>query len=171
MLQRPSPQVSVYLDRAALAREEARRTRDENTRAFHERQERAWMNLAASTAFGERVDLFLHTLQRGVPLGDQCPKCHRFMGFTGVESTQEKQTYTLECASCGATRRRAVTWQPVTTAPVDCDVEVAVVDRNGPVSLVFACRRSANRWIMAGTNQPIDVRPTHWRPCCRPDAG
>jgi len=167
MLQRPSPRVSVYLDRAELARDEARRARDENTRAFHERQEAAWMNLAATTAFAERVDLFLHTIGRSSPPGDRCPDCHRFMRVANIEATADEQIFTFMCMSCGATARRVVGWQPVTSAPVDCDVELAVIDHEGPHALVFPCRRAATGWIKTGTNQAIDVRPTHWRPWCR----
>jgi len=167
MLQRPSARVSMYLDRAALSCAEARRATDENTRAFHERQEAAWMSLAASTAFAERVDLFLHTVGRGIPPGDRCRDCHRFMRFASVKATEQEQIYTLRCGNCGATARRVVAWQPVATVPVNRDVELAVIDRDGPHALVFPCRRAVSGWITAGANQPIDIQPTHWRPWCR----
>jgi hypothetical protein len=54
-------------------------------------------------------------------------------------------------------------WQPISTAPFDRDLELAVLDRDGPHALVFACRRILSGWINAETKQRIDVRPTHWR--------
>jgi hypothetical protein len=54
-------------------------------------------------------------------------------------------------------------WQPISSAPYDRDLELAVLDRDGPHALVFACRRTLSGWINAQTKQRIDVRPTHWR--------
>jgi hypothetical protein len=54
-------------------------------------------------------------------------------------------------------------WQSIDTAPYDRDLELAVIDGDGPHSLAFACRRTAGGWIGAQTKQQIDVRPTHWR--------
>ena len=54
-------------------------------------------------------------------------------------------------------------WQPISNAPFDRDLELAVIDRDGPHALVFACRRILSGWVSAETRQRIDVRPTHWR--------
>jgi hypothetical protein len=54
-------------------------------------------------------------------------------------------------------------WHPITSAPFDRDLELAVIERDGPHTLTFACRRTPDGWIGAQTKQPIDVRPTHWR--------
>jgi hypothetical protein len=54
-------------------------------------------------------------------------------------------------------------WQPISSAPFDRDLELAVIDRDGPHALVFACRRVPSGWINAESKQRIDVRPTHWR--------
>jgi len=54
-------------------------------------------------------------------------------------------------------------WQPISTAPFDCDLELAVIETDGPHALVFPCRRVVGGWINALTKQRIDVRPTHWR--------
>jgi hypothetical protein len=54
-------------------------------------------------------------------------------------------------------------WQPISNAPFDRDLELAVLDRDGPHALVFACRRILSGWVNAETKQRIDVRPTHWR--------
>jgi hypothetical protein len=55
-------------------------------------------------------------------------------------------------------------WQPATTAPFDRDLELAVIDYDGPHTLVFPCRRILCGWVKAETAQRVDVRPTHWRP-------
>jgi hypothetical protein len=55
-------------------------------------------------------------------------------------------------------------WQHVSTAPFDRDLELAVIDQDGPHALVFACRRVLNGWIKAESKEGLSVRPTHWRP-------
>jgi hypothetical protein len=45
-------------------------------------------------------------------------------------------------------------WQPISSAPYDFDLELAVIDEDGSHALVFPCRVI---WR-------ISVRPTHWRP-------
>jgi hypothetical protein len=55
-------------------------------------------------------------------------------------------------------------WQPIATAPYDRDLELAVIDHEGPHSLVFPCRRILHGWVNADTQQQITVWPTHWRP-------
>jgi len=54
-------------------------------------------------------------------------------------------------------------WQPITNAPFDRNLELAVIDQEGPHALVFPCRRILSGWVNAESNQKIDVRPTHWR--------
>jgi hypothetical protein len=54
-------------------------------------------------------------------------------------------------------------WQPISRAPFDCDVELAVIDEDGVHALVFPCRRVPEGWANARTNLQIEVRPTHWR--------
>jgi hypothetical protein len=54
-------------------------------------------------------------------------------------------------------------WQKITTAPFDRDLELAVLDYDGTHSLVFPCRRVLRGWIDVTTNDPVNVRPTHWR--------
>jgi hypothetical protein len=54
-------------------------------------------------------------------------------------------------------------WQHISTAPYDRDVELAVIDGEGPHALVFPCRRIAGGWMNALTQERMDVRPTHWR--------
>jgi hypothetical protein len=63
-------------------------------------------------------------------------------------------------------RRAQITlmWQPIASAPFDCDLELAVIDGDGPHALVFACRRILGGWMKAKTRERLDVHPTHWRP-------
>lgn len=54
-------------------------------------------------------------------------------------------------------------WQDIAIVPDDRDLELAVIDKDGPHALAFPCRHVASGWINAKTRQLIDVRPTHWR--------
>ncbi len=55
-------------------------------------------------------------------------------------------------------------WKPITTAPFDRDLELAVIDYDGTHALVFPCRRVLHGWINSETKKLIDdLRPTHWR--------
>ena len=54
-------------------------------------------------------------------------------------------------------------WQPITTAPFDRDLELAVIDREGPHALVFPCRRVLKGWVSSEATKPVEVHPTHWR--------
>lgn len=54
-------------------------------------------------------------------------------------------------------------WHPIATAPFDSDLELAVLDRDGPHPLVFPCRRILTGWIGSKTRHRLDVSPTHWR--------
>jgi hypothetical protein len=58
-------------------------------------------------------------------------------------------------------------WQPVSSAPFNRDLELAVIDGDGPHALVFPCRRILDGWTKAETKERIDLRPTHWRPYTR----
>ena len=54
-------------------------------------------------------------------------------------------------------------WQPISTAPVERDLQLAVIDHDGPHALIFPCRRTPAGWVNVQTKRLIDVRPTHWR--------
>jgi hypothetical protein len=62
-------------------------------------------------------------------------------------------------------------WQPISTAPYDLDLELAVIDEDGSHALVFPCRRVLEGWVNAETNCRVSVRPTHWRPWGQATAG
>ena len=54
-------------------------------------------------------------------------------------------------------------WQPIATAPFNCDLEIAVLDEDGAHALVFACRRIPGGWTKSRTQEQIEVHATHWR--------
>jgi len=61
MLRKESAVVRLYLERAADASEKAAAAADPGTPRFYLAIESKWTDLAANTAFVERVDLFLQT--------------------------------------------------------------------------------------------------------------
>lgn len=54
-------------------------------------------------------------------------------------------------------------WQPITTAPFDRDLQLAVIEGGEVNALVFPCRRVLRGWVKAKTAAPVNVHPTHWR--------
>jgi hypothetical protein len=54
-------------------------------------------------------------------------------------------------------------WKPIKTAPFDRRLELAVFDAGGLHKWEFPCRRVLRGWIKAGTNEPLNIHPTHWR--------
>jgi Zn finger protein HypA/HybF involved in hydrogenase expression len=66
------------------------------------------MDLAASTAVVERVDLFLHTREFRLRLSpsDLCPDCHKRMSLKAVETTAELEEHTFRCRKCGSEHMR-----------------------------------------------------------------
>ena len=54
-------------------------------------------------------------------------------------------------------------WTPISTAPFDRDLEIAVINYDGTHILAFPVRRILGSWINAETKGRIEVHPTHWR--------
>ncbi len=54
-------------------------------------------------------------------------------------------------------------WQPISTAPFDRDLELAVHDGDEYHALVFPCRWIPGDWMNAETKKWLPIRPTHWR--------
>jgi hypothetical protein len=52
-------------------------------------------------------------------------------------------------------------WQPIKTAPFDRDLEIAVIDDEGPHALVFPCRRVLKGWVSSERTKRVEVHPTH----------
>jgi len=102
MLRKESAAVRLYLERAANASEKASAATDPTVRRFHLAMESKWMDLAASAAFVERVDLFLHTREFRLRLSpsDLCPDCHNRMLLKVVQRTSEFEAHTFRCRKC-----------------------------------------------------------------------
>jgi hypothetical protein len=58
---------------------------------------------------------------------------------------------------------RAAGWQPISLAPFDPELELAVINSQGTHALVFPCRRIVGGWLKSETGERIEVHPTHWR--------
>jgi hypothetical protein len=54
-------------------------------------------------------------------------------------------------------------WQPISRAPIDRDLELAIINRHGPLVLLFPCRRVLGGFIDATNGRRIDIDPSHWR--------
>jgi hypothetical protein len=54
-------------------------------------------------------------------------------------------------------------WEGISSAPFDCDLELAFIDKDGAHALVFPCRRIKYGWVKAKTKEWIEVHPSHWR--------
>jgi hypothetical protein len=91
MLRKESAAVRLYLERAATASEKAAAAVDPAARFFYLAMESKWMDLAASTAVVERVDLFLQSREFRLRLSpsDLCPDCRERMLLKAVQTTAE----------------------------------------------------------------------------------
>ncbi|MER8956328.1 hypothetical protein NKH98_27175 [Mesorhizobium sp. M0833] len=54
-------------------------------------------------------------------------------------------------------------WKPISSAPFDRELELAVLDEDGEHALIFPCIKEREGWKNAATRVRIDVHPTHWR--------
>jgi hypothetical protein len=117
VLQRLSHDVLLYLDRADRARERAQLSPNKAERLFHHRMEDSWMNLAASAAFVERVDLFLHTVENSARPYDGCPECRGLMRLMTIESANGEDIFTFECRSCGSLEQRTLARREALATP------------------------------------------------------
>jgi len=110
MLRKTSAAVRLYLERAATASEKAAAAIDPGTRRFYLEMESKWMDLAASTAFTERVDLFLQTTEYRLrlPSSDLCAHCNGRMSLKGIHSTLQLEEHIFRCRRCGSEHTRRV---------------------------------------------------------------
>jgi hypothetical protein len=92
MLSKESAAVRLYLERAANARERAAAAVEEISCKFHQAMELGWMDLMASTALIERVDLFLQSIEFRLRLApsDLCPDSREQMLPMDVQTTADK---------------------------------------------------------------------------------
>lgn len=54
-------------------------------------------------------------------------------------------------------------WQPISIAPFDRDLELAIIDNSGVNTFFLPCCRVLGGWRDAKTKRRIEVEPTHWR--------
>src|SRR5215468_424595 len=54
-------------------------------------------------------------------------------------------------------------WQPISSAPFNRDLELAVINDDGVRALVYPSRRIVGGWIKSESKVRINVQPTHWR--------
>jgi hypothetical protein len=54
-------------------------------------------------------------------------------------------------------------WQPISSAPFNRDLELAVINDDGVRALVYPSRRILGGWIKSESKARINVQPTHWR--------
>jgi hypothetical protein len=59
-------------------------------------------------------------------------------------------------------------WEPISRAPFDRDLELAIINRDGPDVILFPCRRVVDGYIDPRTNRRIDLNPSHWREWKKP---
>jgi hypothetical protein len=55
-------------------------------------------------------------------------------------------------------------WHSISSAPLDRDLELSVIEKDAVHAPVFPCCRTARGWINARTKSAVSVSPTHWRP-------
>ena len=108
MLAKESAAVRLYLERAADARERAAAAVDPATRRFYLAMESKWMDLAASTAFVERVDLFLQSREFRLRLcpSDLCPDCNKRTLLKAIHTTVALEYHIFQCRNCGSQHTR-----------------------------------------------------------------
>jgi len=80
----------------------------ERTRQFHQAMESKWMDLAASTAIVEHVDLFLQAreFRLRLPPSDLCPFCQRRMWPKAGQPSAEFEKHVFQCRDCGREHTR-----------------------------------------------------------------
>jgi hypothetical protein len=131
----------------AHAEECARRAKeaaDDNSRDEYLRLEERWLLLARSYELWECLTRFSNEAARREKERDQ------------AERDQAERIRAPNGAETG--------WNPISTAPFDREIELAViVGRDSPHALVFPCRRVLGGWMKAATSERIDLCPTHWR--------
>jgi hypothetical protein len=54
-------------------------------------------------------------------------------------------------------------WHSVSSAPLDCELQLSVIERGEVHALVFPCRRALSGWMNASSGSAVFVDPTHWR--------
>jgi hypothetical protein len=142
MLLNLSEEERLCHERAQECAEAAKEALTEDIRIQYQLLEKSWLTLASSYQFAQRLTAFTdHSKKRRA----------------------ESELHVLEKQKPTTPGNPDREWQPVSCAPFDCDLELAVLAVDGEHALVFPSRRILGGWIKAKTKQRIDVYPTHWR--------
>lgn len=54
-------------------------------------------------------------------------------------------------------------WNPIVSAPLGRNIELAIIDENGLRSLISPCEKQLAGWRDPLTGALVEVHPTHWR--------
>jgi hypothetical protein len=138
LLENLSEEVRQCHEHAEECAGQARATQDEKLRADYLRLAQGWLKLARSYELWQRLKLFTN------------------------EAARRKNDLTQNIRPLAAENKNMV-WQPISIAPFDRDLELAVRDGGDLHVLDFPCRRIPGGWIKAATKERICVGPTHWR--------
>jgi hypothetical protein len=138
LLENLSEEVRQCYEHAEECAGHARATQDEELRADYLRLAQGWLKLAQSYGLRQRLTLFIN------------------------ETARRKNDLNQNIRSLAAENKK-MAWQPISIAPFDCDLELAVRDGGELHVLVFPCRRVLGGWVKAATRERICVNPTHWR--------
>src|SRR5262249_48286614 len=69
--------------------------------------------------------------------------------------------HALQCSTNA--EYRMVDWQPIWTAPLNREIAVAVLDRDGYHAFVFPLYQTWTCWVSREVSGLIPITPTHWR--------
>jgi hypothetical protein len=138
LLHNLSEEVRQCYEHAEQCAGRARATQDEELRADYLRLAQGWLKLAQSYGLRQRLVLFTNEVARG-------------------KNALNRNIHPL------AAENKKMVWQPISTAPFDRDLELAVRDGGDLHALIFPCRRILGGWVNAATKERICVNPTHWR--------
>jgi hypothetical protein len=138
LLENLSEEVRQCYEHAEQCAGHARATQDEKLRADYLRLAQGWLKLARSCELWQRLRLFTN------------------------EAARRKNDPNQNIRPSAAENKRLM-WQPISIAPFDRDLELAVRDGGEVHALIFPCRRVLGGWVKAATRERICVNPTHWR--------
>jgi hypothetical protein len=142
MLQNLSEEERLCHERAESCARAAKEAPNDDIRGHYECLEKSWLTLGRSYEFARRLGAFL-----------DYDKIRR----------AKLRLHVLESKVSIADAGPEPEWKRTSCAPFDRDLELAVIDSEGPYALVFPCRRILGGWIKAEGRQRIEIYPTHWR--------
>jgi hypothetical protein len=138
LLENLSEEVRQCYEHAEECAGQARAIQDEKLRADYLRLAQGWLRLARSYELHRRLTLFTN------------------------EAARRKNNLNQNVPHLAAENKK-IMWQPISIAPFDCDLELAVRDGGDLRVLVFPCRRILGGWVNAATKERVCISPTHWR--------